>query len=97
MPISLAETGLLMTGIGMGLNTGPLFGVAVAAVPATRSGNAASLINVARMISATLGVAVLGTAFALAGSDAVGLRIAMALGGTAQLVGAGVAWLALRR
>jgi hypothetical protein len=97
MPISLAETGLVMTGIGMGLNTGPLFGAAVAAVPAARSGNAASLINVARMIGATLGVAVLGSAFALAGTDAVGLRIAMALGGTVQLVAAGAAWLALRR
>jgi MFS transporter, DHA2 family, methylenomycin A resistance protein len=97
MPISLAETGLVMTGIGMGLNTGPLFGVAVAAVPAARSGNAASLINVARMIGATLGVAVLGSAFALAGSGSWGLRIAMALGGTVQLIGAGVAWQALRR
>ncbi len=97
MPISLAETGLVVTGVGMGLNTGPLFGVAVAAVPAARSGNAASLINVARMIGATLGVAVLGSAFALAGSGASGLRIAMALGGTVQLIGAGVAWQALRR
>lgn len=97
MPISLAETGLVVTGVGMGLNTGPLFGVAVAAVPAARSGNAASLINVARMIGATLGVAVPGSAFALAGSGASGLRIAMALGGTVQLIGAGVAWQALRR
>jgi MFS transporter, DHA2 family, methylenomycin A resistance protein len=96
MPISAAETGLVLTGLGMGLNTGPLFGVAVAAVPAARSGNAASLINVARMIGATLGVAILGSAFALAGSGASGLRIAMALGGTVQLIGAGVAWLALR-
>jgi EmrB/QacA subfamily drug resistance transporter len=96
-PLSLAESGLVMTGIGMGLNTGPLFGVAVAAVSAARSGNAASLINVARMIGATLGVAVLGSAFALAGSAAPGLRIAMALGGTIQLIGAGVAWQALRR
>jgi hypothetical protein len=95
-PISAAETGLVLTGLGMGLNTGPLFGVAVAAVPAARSGNAASLINVARMIGATLGVAILGSAFALAGSGASGLRIAMALGGTVQLIGAGVAWLALR-
>jgi hypothetical protein len=81
----------------MGLNTGPLFGVAVEAVPASRSGNAASLINVARMIGATLGVAILGSAFALAGSGPWGLRIAMALGGTVQLIGAGVAWQALRR
>ena len=88
--------GLVLTGLGMGLNTGPLFGVAVAAVPAARSGSAASLINVARMIGATLGVAILGTAFALAGAGGAGLRAAMLLGGTVQIVGGAVAWRALR-
>ena len=69
-PVWLGEMGLVLTGLGMGLNTGPLFGVAVASVPAARSGSAASLINVARMIGATLGVAVLGSAFAVAGAGA---------------------------
>jgi MFS family permease len=95
-PLWLAEMGLVLTGLGMGLNTGPLFGVAVAAVPAARSGSAASLINVARMIGATLGVAILGTAFALAGAGGAGLRAAMLLGGTVQIVGGAVAWRALR-
>ena len=95
-PLWWAETGLVLTGLGMGLNTGPLFGVAVAAVPAARSGSAASLINVARMIGATLGVAVLGTAFALAGAGGAGLRAAMLLGGAVQIVGGAVAWRALR-
>ncbi len=79
-PLALAQVGLLLAGLGMGLNTGPLFAVAVAAVPAARSGTAASLINVARMIGATLGVAVLGTAFAVAGGGASGLRAAMLAG-----------------
>jgi MFS transporter, DHA2 family, methylenomycin A resistance protein len=95
-PLWLDETGLVLTGLGMGLNTGPLFGVAVAAVPAARSGSAASLINVARMIGATLGVAILGTAFALAGAGGAGLRAAMLLGGAVQIVGGTVAWRALR-
>ena len=95
-PLWLAEMGLVLTGLGMGLNTGPLFGVAVAGVPAARSGSAASLINVARMIGATLGVAILGTAFALAGAGGAGLRVAMLLGGAVQSVGGAVAWRALR-
>jgi len=94
-PLWLAEAGLVLTGCGMGLNTGPLFGVAVGSVPAARSGSAASLINVARMVGATLGVAALGSAFAVAGAGAPGLRAAMLFGGTVQIVGACAAWRAL--
>ena len=95
-PLWLAEIGLVLAGLGMGLNTGPLFGVVVASVPAARSGGAASLVNVARMIGATLGVAMLGTMFAAAGTGAPGLRVAMVVGGVVQIVGAGAAWRALR-
>ncbi len=96
-PLALAEVGLVLAGLGMGLNTGPLFGVAVAAVPAARSGGAASLINVARMAGATLGVAVLGAAFAAAGAAASGLRAAMLAGGLVQLAGAWAAWRMCKR
>lgn len=95
-PLPLAELGLGLTGIGMGLNTGPLYAVAVGAVTADRSGTAASLINVARMSGATLGVAILGTAFALAHGGAAGLRAAMLGGGAVQLAGAAVAWVTIR-
>ena len=87
-----AETGLAMTGLGMGLATGPLVGMAVANVPAARSGTAASLINVARMSGATIGVAALGAVFALAGGGASGLSLAMTLGGVAQIAAAASAW-----
>ena len=93
LPLWLAEVGLILAGLGMGLNTGPLFGVAVAAVPAARSGSAAALINVARMVGATLGVAVLGTMLATVGGDGPGLRAAMLAGGMIQLAGASAAWL----
>ena len=63
-PFVLAQIGLVLAGIGMGLNTGPLMSVAVDAVSAARSGTASALINVARMTGATLGVAFLGSAFA---------------------------------
>jgi hypothetical protein len=54
----LIESGLLAMGCGLGLNVGPMNAVAVANVPAARSGTASGLINTARMIGATpLGVA----------------------------------------
>jgi len=84
----VAEFGLVLTGIGMGFATAPLLDLAVGAVPAARSGTAAALINVARMAGATLGVAVLGTVFAVAHHSAAGLRYAMWLGGGIQLIGA---------
>jgi hypothetical protein len=39
--------------------------VAVASLPPARSGTASGLVNTARMIGATLGIAVLGAAFAV--------------------------------
>jgi MFS transporter, DHA2 family, methylenomycin A resistance protein len=89
--LTVAECGFLLSGIGMGLNTGPLLSIAVGAVPPARSGTASSLINVARMTGATLGVAVLGTVY-----GAVGLTAAMLAGGLVQLWGAAVAWATVR-
>ena len=91
-PIWLAEAGLVLAGIGMGINTGPLMGVGVAAVPAARSGTASSLINVARMVGATIGVAMLGALYALLGGGPTGFTVALAIGGLVQLTGAAVAW-----
>jgi EmrB/QacA subfamily drug resistance transporter len=95
-PLIVAQTGLIFAGVGMGLNTGPLMSVAVDAVSAARSGTASSLINVARMTGATLGVAILGTAFALWHGGADGLRAAMLAGGAVQLCGAAIAWRTIR-
>jgi MFS transporter, DHA2 family, methylenomycin A resistance protein len=95
-PLALAAVGLALTGIGMGLNTGPLMSVAVEAVTAARSGTASALINVARMAGATLGVAFLGAAFALCHGGESGLRAAMLAGGSVQLVGATIAWVTVR-
>ncbi|MDI9701564.1 hypothetical protein QM312_37305, partial [Burkholderia cenocepacia] len=49
-----AEIGLALTGLGMGIATGPLMTVAVGAVDAARSGTASALVNVAPVIRATL-------------------------------------------
>jgi EmrB/QacA subfamily drug resistance transporter len=100
----LIAAALLIVGIGLGLNTSPVNGVAVAAVPPARSGTASGLLNTARMIGATMGIAILGALFAaFAGQTAsgggeflAGLRAAMLVGGSAELVGAVVAFAFIR-
>lgn len=87
-----AMAGLALTGLGMGLATGPLMDCAVSAVPAIRAGTASALVNVARMVGATLGVALSGSLYALAGGGMDGLRLAMLAGGTVQLAAAAAAW-----
>jgi DHA2 family methylenomycin A resistance protein-like MFS transporter len=87
-----AEIGLALTGLGMGLATGPLMGAAMGAVGASRSGTAAALINVARMVGAAIGVAVLGAVYAMAQGGPRGLGFAMLFGGTIQLTSAVAAW-----
>jgi len=91
-----AELGLAMTGLGMGLATGPLMGAAVGAMPAARSGTASALINVARMVGATAGVALLGTVFAMAGDTGHGLHTAMLIGAAVEALCAVLAWRTLQ-
>lgn len=95
-PMWLAQLGLLCTATGMGLNTGPLHGIAVGSVAQARSGTASAMINVARMTGATLGVALLGAVFALLHGGAAGLHVALLIGGLVQLTGAMVAFARIR-
>jgi EmrB/QacA subfamily drug resistance transporter len=93
------ELALFVVGIGLGLNTAPVNGVAVAAVPPARSGTASGVLNTARMVGATMGVAILGSVFAayagqqanIAGGFMPGLRAAMIAAGLAELLGATIA------
>ncbi len=95
-PIELA---LAVVGVELGLNTAPVNGVAVAALPPERSGTASGVLNTSRMVGATLGVAILGAIFAAragqhapAGADFLpGLRAALTGGGLAELIGAVIA------
>jgi EmrB/QacA subfamily drug resistance transporter len=96
----LIESALLAIGCGLGLNVGPMNAVAVANVPAARSGTASGLINTARMVGATLGVAVLGAVFAMHVGEGVstrGLAPAYIGGGIGELIGAAVAFAFIRR
>jgi EmrB/QacA subfamily drug resistance transporter len=96
------EAALVVIGVGLGLNTGPVNAVAVASVPASRSGTASGLLNTARMVGATLGIAVLGAIFAVyAGGGETegmitGLRLAYLGGAIVELSGAAVALVFIR-
>jgi MFS family permease len=93
------EVALSAIGIGLGLNTGPVNAVAVASVPPGRSGTASGLINTTRMVGATLGIASLGTIYAIyAGGHEpaqlmTGFRLALAGGAVAELSGVVIALL----
>lgn len=97
----LIEGALLVIGCGLGLNTGPVNAVAVANAPVARSGTASGLVNTARMVGATLGVAVLGAIFAMfaGGSDhiAAGLAPAFIVGGIGEMLGAAAAFTFIHR
>jgi DHA2 family methylenomycin A resistance protein-like MFS transporter len=99
--VVLVEAALLVIGCGLGLNTGPVNAVAVANVAAARAGTASGLVNTARMVGATLGVAVLGAVFAMfaGGEDghiAAGLVPAYVGGGVGEMIGAVAAFMFIR-
>jgi MFS transporter, DHA2 family, methylenomycin A resistance protein len=98
--LALIETALLMIGCGLGLNTAPVNAVAVTNVPAARAGTASGLVNTARMVGATLGVAVLGALLAVFSGKETGivggLAPAFIGGAAAELFGAVVALVFVR-
>lgn len=96
---------LFALGFGLGFITGPIAMAAMANAPAARSGLSSGLVNVGRMVGATLGVAVLGLLFGAhvegAAKDAptflAGMRGAFVVGAVAQVIGALIAVLCCRR
>jgi EmrB/QacA subfamily drug resistance transporter len=97
-PYAFVAAALVVVGAGLGLNTAPVNNVALAHASVERSGTASGLLNTARMVGATLGVAILGTVFAhFAGQSGAaehfpdGLRAALGLGGVMELAGAVIA------
>jgi MFS transporter, DHA2 family, methylenomycin A resistance protein len=89
LPIELA---MILIGVGLGLNTGPVMTEAVSSLAEARSGTASGLVNTARMVGATLGVAVQGAVFAALGGMMAGLGPAFAVGVFAEFLGVGIAW-----
>jgi EmrB/QacA subfamily drug resistance transporter len=87
----LLALSFVLAGAGLALTTGPAVGLAMSAVPVQRAGLASGVVNLARLVGITVGVAVLGSAMASVGG-AGGVRIATVAGGLAQVVGAAVAF-----
>jgi hypothetical protein len=86
----LIELSFVLAGAGLALTTGPAVGLAMSAVPVQRAGLASGVVNLARLVGITVGVALLGSAMAAIGG-ADGARIATMVGGLVQLIGAAVA------
>ncbi len=88
--------GLLAIGVGLGLITGPIMNAAVSRVPREKSGMSSGLVNVGRMVGATLGVAILGSIFGAHLDQAAhnlpkflsGMHKALVIGGGGEIVGA---------
>jgi DHA2 family methylenomycin A resistance protein-like MFS transporter len=104
-PFLVLALGLFAVGVGLGIITGPINNAATANAPRTRSGMSSGLVNVGRMVGATLGVALLGTVLgSRAGQGAAdaprflaGMRLAFIIAGAAEVAGALVAVAGLRR
>ncbi len=109
--LTLLFVEMIVIGVGLGFATGPLMAVALASIPAARAGLASGLVNTARMIGATLGVAILGALFAARAGHAggggqahaqspqqflSGMFIALIVGATIELIGAVIATLLIR-
>jgi hypothetical protein len=89
-----------VAGAGLALNTGPVIGVGVTAVTPDRAGLASGVVNLGRMLGATLGVAILGAILSSAEHAAgagsatsssafgTGLRVALTVGAVVELAGA---------
>jgi Na+/melibiose symporter-like transporter len=86
----LIETSFVLAGAGLALTTGPAVGLAMSAVPVQRAGLGAGVVNLARLVGITVGVAVLGsTMAAIGGAD--GARVATMVGALVQVTGAAAA------
>ncbi len=86
----LLALSFVLTGAGLAMTTGPAVGLAISAVPLQRAGLASGVVNLARLVGITVGVAVLGSALA-AVDGAAGARLAVLIGGAVQLAGIAVA------
>jgi EmrB/QacA subfamily drug resistance transporter len=77
----LLEIGFVLTGAGLAFNTGPAVGLALAEMPPARAGLASGVVNLARLLGITVGVAALGTMMSV-----YGVRDALLAGGVVELM-----------
>ena len=89
--------GLLLGGVGMGMTMTPTTAAAMSAVPVDQAGVGSAVLNSARQVGGSLGIAVMGAIVAGASSYLVGFHDALRVGSFLCLVGAAVAVAAIRK
>ena len=89
--------GLLLGGVGMGMTMTPVTAAAMSAVPVDKAGVGSAVLNSARQVGGSLGIAVMGSIVASASSYLVGFHDALRVGSFLCLVGAAVAVVAIRK
>src|SRR3954471_13247434 len=89
--------GLLVGGIGMGSTMTPVTAAAMSAVAVDKAGIGSAVLNSARQVGGSLGIAVMGAIVASASDFLTGFHDALRVGALLCLVGAGVSVLAVRK
>jgi EmrB/QacA subfamily drug resistance transporter len=89
--------GLLLGGVGMGMTMTPVTAAAMSAVAVDKAGVGSAVLNSARQVGGSLGIAVMGSIVASSSSYLAGFHDALRAGSFICLVGAGVAVTAIRK
>jgi predicted MFS family arabinose efflux permease len=89
--------GLLIGGIGMGSTMTPLTAAAMSAVAVDKAGVGSAVLNSARQVGGSLGIAVMGAIVSSSSSYLTGFHDALRVGSVLCLAGAAVAVLAVRK
>jgi EmrB/QacA subfamily drug resistance transporter len=89
--------GLLLGGFGMGLTMTPVTAAAMSAVSVDKAGVGSAVLNSARQVGGSLGIAVMGSIVAAASDFLTGFHDALRVGSLLCLLGASVAVLAIRK
>ena len=89
--------GLLLGGFGMGMTMTPVTAAAMSAVAVDKAGVGSAVLNSARQVGGSLGIAVMGAIVASASDYLTGFHDALRVGSGLCLAGAVVAVLAIRK
>jgi EmrB/QacA subfamily drug resistance transporter len=89
--------GLLIGGAGMGMTMTPVTAAAMSAVSVDKAGVGSAVLNSARQVGGSLGIAVMGAIVAASSNYLTGFHDALRVGGILCLAGAVVAVLAIRK
>jgi EmrB/QacA subfamily drug resistance transporter len=89
--------GLLIGGIGMGMTMTPVTAAAMSAVSVDKAGVGSAVLNSARQVGGSLGIAVMGSIVAGSSNYLTGFHDALRVGSGLCVAGAAVAVLAIRK